>query len=505
MVKVRRSAIAPMRNLPGLHCRFAFVSLLCAAAQAFGSDPLPAGQPLWIRLTAPVSSYTAKPGDPIHAVLTQDLISNHQVVLPMGTEIEGVVRSKRKVGWGIRHETAALELEFHRAVVAPGAEASFTARVDEVSNARESVRKGVIEGIRSTDTFQGRINSRLIHLPTWNPYSDTVLIAYKAVFPVFPEPEVHYAAGTDMRLRTTTELSRPTLPSPVAEERSSPQAPEPEQLDKLLENLPSRVTNQKDVAADLVNIVFLGSKDEVKSAFRKAGWRNADTASKKTWLKNLYALLNNSGYPQQPMMTFLVDGKPQDMSWQKSLNSYNRRDHLRIWQWKPEGTGDPVWISSSTRDTSAALDIKTKGFVHHIESNIDAERSTVIRDLNFAGCVRSVSYITNPQIPTTTRNANGDPMRTDGSVAVVSLQDCHATVRQPEPTEIAESYRPGNHVFRFFRRQILTFRNDIFRANIIYGAYDGGRMLVSSLRRRPEMQQAETNTDPKSATKEQGH
>jgi len=30
-------------------------------------------------------------------------------------------------------------------------------------------------------------------------------------------------------------------------------------------------------------------------------------------------------------------------------------------------------------------------------------------------------------------------------------------------------------------------------------------MLVSSLRRRPEMQQAETNTDPESATKEQGH
>ena len=37
------------------------------------------------------------------------------------------------------------------------------------------------------------------------------------------------------------------------------------------------------------------------------------------------------------MTTFLLDGKPQDMNWQKGLNSYGRRDHLRIWQWSPEG------------------------------------------------------------------------------------------------------------------------------------------------------------------------
>jgi hypothetical protein len=38
-------------------------------------------------------------------------------------------------------------------------------------------------------------------------------------------------------------------------------------------------------------------------------------------------------------------------------------------------------------------------------------------------------------------------------------------------------------VFRFFRRQILTLRNDIFRANVIYAAYDVSRMTVSALRK----------------------
>ena len=96
------------------------------------------------------------------------------------------------------------------------------------------------------------------------------------------------------------------------------------------------------------------------------------------------------------MTTFLLDGKPQDMNWQKGLNSYGRRDHLRIWQWPRKRRRDSVWVSSSTHDTSAILSVKYHGFVHHISPDIDDERSKVIRDLNFAGCVKSVSYVSRP-------------------------------------------------------------------------------------------------------------
>ena len=191
-----------------------------AQRMAFGCDRLPAGQTLWIRLAAPISTYTAKAGDPVHAVLTQDLVCDSEIVLPMGAPIEGVVHSKRKVGWGIRHETAALELEFNRATPKAGVALALNARVEEVENAREGVKNGVIQGIRSSDTFQGRINSRLIHLPTWNPYSDPFLIAYKATFPIFPEPEIYYPAGVDMRLRTTKEVSFSPAPGTAQPESS---------------------------------------------------------------------------------------------------------------------------------------------------------------------------------------------------------------------------------------------------------------------------------------------
>jgi hypothetical protein len=441
---------------------------------------MPAGQSLWIRLADPITTYSAKAGDRVHAILTQNLVCDGEIVLPMGAAIDGMVLKNRKVGWGIRHETAALELEFDQATAGSGAPVMFTARVEEVENAREAVRKGVIQGIRSSDTFQWRINSRLIHLPTWNPYSDLGLIVYKATFPIFPEPEIYYPAGTDIRLRTTTEIS---CAQGRMNEASPPVGSESEQIDEMIGQLPVRVTTTKNINADLLNIVFLGSEDQVRSAFREAGWQNADSVSKHSAMKSMYALLNNSGYAQQPMTPFFLDGKPADMSWQKSLNSYDRRDHLRIWHWPLAGTSNSVWISSSTHDTSAVLAVKYKGFVHHISPDIDEERSNVVRDLNFAGCVRSVSYVSRSEMPITAHNATGDVMHTDGSVAVVTLQSCQPG--EPGLNSNAEggSFKPGGYAFRYLRKQILTYRNDIWRANIIYGIYDVGRMTVKALRR----------------------
>src|SRR6516165_5694837 len=238
----------------------AFFWLMCAAIVSLACDELPAGQSLWIRLTDPISTYTAKVGDPVHAVLIQDLVCGHEVLVPMGTSVEGVVHSTHKVGWGIRHETAALELEFSQLNLGNGSTVQMSARVEEVENSREQVKNGVIHGVMSTDTFQGRINSRLIHLPTWNPYSDLGLIVYKATFPIFPEPEIYYPSGTDMRLKTKSAMS--SLPQPI-EVVSESDPVEASLTYGWVQQLPQRTTTLKSVNADLVNLVFLGSKQQV--------------------------------------------------------------------------------------------------------------------------------------------------------------------------------------------------------------------------------------------------
>src|SRR5271165_254597 len=475
-----------MRVFPGICRRLAPLSAIFCSVLAFGCDDLAAGQTLWIRLSSPISSYSSKPGDAVHAVLAEAITCGNDVVFPVGTKIDGVVHSVRKVGWGIYHETAALDIRFDRAVVTQGQPVPISASVVEVENAREQVNKGVIQGIRSSDTPEGTINSRLRHLPTWNPYSDMGLIVYKATFPIFPEPEIYFAAGTDMRLR----LTNPVHSLPVAAAlpvESMAETSEELDVERMAPSLPWRSTTVKLVDADVVNLAFVGSREQVEAAFQQAGWSTSDPFTKHSFVHTFYAFLNNSSYDQAPMKPLLLDGRSADLSWQKSLNSYNRRDHLRIWQWSETSDSEIVWLSSSTHDTRATLSVKHHQFVHHIAPDIDDERSTVIRDLELAGCVQSVHLMPRSGVSNFTQNANGDPVRTDGELAIVQLKQCEPVVPGLPSTTAGTNFRAGNHVFRYIRKQILTFRSDIWRANVIYGIYDLGRMSFAALRHHPNL------------------
>jgi LssY C-terminus len=474
-----------MRVLPGTGRRLAPLAVIFCSALAFACDGVSAGQTLWIRLSAPISSYTSKTGDTVHAVLTEAVVCGNEVVFPVGTSIDGVVHSVRKVGWGIIHETSALDIHFDRAIVMQNAPVSIATSIVEVENAREQVTtKGVIQGIRSSDTPQGRINSRLIHLPTYNPYSDLGLIVYKATFPIFPEPEIYYPAGTDLRLKLTDAVHSLPVVS-VTPIESAPETSEELNVERMAPLLPSRSTTPKLMDADVVNLAFIGSREQVEAAFQQAGWTTGDSFTRHSFVRTFYAFLNDSTYDQAPMKTQLLEGKPADMNWQKSLNSYNRRDHLRMWQWSETSGSEIVWLSSSTHDTRATLSVKHHEFVHHIAPDIDDERSMVIRDLELAGCVQSVHLMPRRSVSNLTQNANGDTVRTDGDLAIVQLKECQPLVPGLASSTAGTNFKAGNHVFRYFRRQILTFRSDIWRANIIYGAYDLTRMTIETFRHHP--------------------
>jgi hypothetical protein len=88
-------------------------------------------------------------------------------------------------------------------------------------------------------------------------------------------------------------------------------------------------------------------------------------------------------------------------------------------------------------------------------------------------------------------------------LAIVELKACQPVVPELASAPESANFKAGNHVFRYFRRQILTFRSDIWRANIIYGAYDLGRMSVEAMRHHPppapypepnELEQARANS-----------
>lgn len=449
---------------------------------AAACDQIPAGETFWVRLLDPVSSYRSKPGMRVHAILVESPRCDGVPMFSEGTRVEGVVKSARRVGLGFVHETAQLTVQFDRLFPDSGEPINVKAFVAEVANARELVKKGVIHGIRSTDTPQGRITSRLKHLPTWNPYSDWVLIVYRAAFPISPEPEIYFPPGTDLRLELSAPLPVAGL-TPAGPANQDFDDSETFALDDMVGSLPARTSTVKGGDADIANLVFIGSPEQLQAAFHAAGWVPSDCTSKRSVLRQFHAFISFSNYSHAPISRQLLDGKDSDSTWEKSLDSYAKRDHLRIWSAPQTWQGQPIWVSASSRETGAVLSFRRRRFLHHVDANLDEERNKVVRDLTLAGCVEAVHDSPRPSVPESSQNATGDELRTNGAVAVVRLKDCRQPVFDNSSALSAMPSRPGNKVTRYIRAEVLSFRSDVWRGNIIYGAFDLGRMTVTALRR----------------------
>ena len=456
--------------------------LLSASPAGANCEYVPAGKSFWVRLVDPVASYSSKPGSTVRAMLIQSPECGSNPVFPAGLEVDGEIVAVRKVGLGFVHDSAKLEIQFNRIVTASGSVLPIASQVVEIDNARESVRHGVIQGIRATNTPQGRITSGLIHLPTLNPYSDLGLIVYRALT-VLPEPEIYLPPGADVRVQLNVPLyvgDQPEIPRPSFEldeyERGD--------IEMLLQGTPDRTATPSGKDADVVNVLFVGSQEQLTSAFTAAGWYQADPNSSHAFFKEFSAFLTLSNYSTMPVSKQYLNGQPQEFTWQKSLNSYNKRAHLRIWSQPRAVLGQQAWLSAYTRETGAGLSPRYRKFIHRIDRNLDDGVNMLVRDLALSGCVESVRLLPRPAVPHLMVNATGDEMRTDGDLTVVHLQNCnrppHSNTRDNPQIPI----RPRSRVVRYFRNEVLLYKSDVVRGNILYSAFDLCRMSIRSLRRR---------------------
>jgi hypothetical protein len=416
---------------------------------------------------------------PVHAFLLESPECDNGPVFPTKALIEGQVLSVHRVGLGLRHETAALEIAFIR-IVPPGANPiEINGHVRLVDNAREDVKHGVIRGIRSTNTPQGRISSRLKYLPSLHLYPDPFLLAFKMLFPIFPEPEITLGAGTDMQIvlqetaKLPSDLPRVPLVLALSEEA---------ELTASLDGLPERTFTGRGKEADVVNIVFAGSQADLEQAFRIAGWRQSEAVSTRATLLQLYAFFAKTNYPTAPMSTQLLQGRKPDLTLEKAPHSYERRNHLRIWALENPWEGTPLWASAAVRETGATLSLQHKGFIHHVSEDLGEEQRAVVRDLLVADCVDGVGSIARPAMDHVMRNATGDFFRTDGSLTVVRLKPCTSD-SQGTGFDDSSAARPTSRAFRFLRRQILTVRSDLWRANCVYSLFDLTRITIGVIRR----------------------
>ncbi len=439
----------------------------------------PPGTAVEARLLTPISSYTAKPGTEIEAIVTTSVCPAGDVALPPDAILRGVVSKVHRVGIGLLHETAGMKLEFRELSFPDGRAYPIHSQLTGIDNARESVDShGAIHGIRATATLSNRAGQHLAFLAMGHPAAVLPFFLIESAMFHFPDPEIELMRGADFHLalefpREFGAVSRCAAPEEISERDWA-------DLHSLVNSLPYwAYSKRQPQPLDLVNLVYIGSEDEISRAFTAAGWIGSRPNSMHAGIKAIRAIAEERALADAPMRMLLLDGVEPDLQLQHSLDTFEKRDHLRIWARDRELNGSKVWASAATRDLAAVFSVRPFGFTHQIQDNVDLERDQVVSDLAFTGCVDSVAYVSRPE----TVRTSGEPYRrgifTDSRVAVVTLNSCRnpsenlsSTGTMPQPPKMV----------RWIRRIVLTARNHYLRDNLIWRTGEGVRFAFRTAR-----------------------
>jgi hypothetical protein len=432
--------------------------------------PTPVATPINARLTTPLSSYSARKGDPVEAEITSSVCLDGQPQPP--ATLRGEVARVHAVGIGVVHETASLKLKLSQLELADGSVYPVTARLTAVDNARERVdRSGVIHGIRATATLSSRFATHLFFAAGGHPALVIPTLALESWFFRFPEPEIEYAPGTELEI----EVNFPEALGHAAlcSERE-PDLADAAEWKNVVAGLPAWSYSKGHEPVDRVNLLFLGSLSDLERAFQAAGWTGSQPKSLRTGFRAFRALAEERSFAEAPMQTLMLDGAPPDLLIQHSLNTFDKRDHMRIWLREEEWQGRDAWAASATQDLAAAFTARPPGVTHRIEADVDLERETVVRELEFMGCVDKTMDVDRPPEELETKAEERRGLLTDSRVAVILLKPCDHPPEELETNlrqEFASSAEPPRDV-RVIRRVVLTARNHFLRDNLFWRSAD---------------------------------
>ena len=395
--------------------RLAF--LVLSVAGALVAAQIPTGTKLEIRLTTALNSATAKPKDPLQAVVIAPVLVGEAIVIGQGTRVTGHV-NEVKIAPALDQQTV-LDLSFTEVRDSKGKRAAISARLVDVDNARETVDEaGRIMGIVAAQTASARLDQGINKIAQKYPDLAGLLGAAKQSVVKETDPSINYQPGVEM----TIELTKPldwTGEAPIPNVRPISPA---DDLSRLVNREPFMTRAERPPQdSDVTNLMFLGSENDLVQAFQAAGWSQAEQLSGQSKLETFRAIVELRGYKEAPVSTILLADRPPDLVFEKMNNTFAARHHLRIWHRPGSFNGREIWVCAATHDTGIEFSEQNRTFIHKIDSEIDRERAKVVNDLLYTGQVKGLSLVTRPDVPTSGYNATGDQFRTDGRMAVLSF------------------------------------------------------------------------------------
>ena len=202
------------------------------------------------------------------------------------------------------------------------------------------------------------------------------------------------------------------------------EAPIPAITSDLLAKIPRRVSDQQGDPGDMVNILMVGTQDEVENVFTSAGWVRVDKTAKESVMTGLEATLEKKDYLTMPMSMLFLFNRAQDYGFAHAepVKVVMSRNHLRAWKSPYMVEGRPLWCIAATHDIGLERDQRNNGVTHKIDPAIDGEREYVNNTLSGTGFVARRSYVTPADPLTEARTATGGSFHSDGRILVLVLK-----------------------------------------------------------------------------------
>jgi hypothetical protein len=193
----------------------------------------------------------------------------------------------------------------------------------------------------------------------------------------------------------------------------------------LLGKIPRRVQDPSGNPGDMVNVLLIGTQDDVTAAFKAAGWVQVDRSVADTVLTGALATFSKEAYLTMPMSILYLFDRPQDYGFAHAepVKVIESRNHLRAWKSAYEADGRPVWCIAATHDIGFERDQRNNGLTHKIDPAIDGEREYVNDTLSSTGLVAQRAHVTPPGALLTAKTATGGEFHSDGRILVLVLKD----------------------------------------------------------------------------------
>ena len=193
---------------------------------------------------------------------------------------------------------------------------------------------------------------------------------------------------------------------------------------ELLGKLPRRVSDPNGKPGDMVNVLIVGTQDEVLQVFDAGGWVKVDQSVENTALNALMDSLEKKDYLTMPMSTLFLFGRAQDYGFAHAepVKVAMSRNHLRVWKSPFEVGGRPLWCVAATHDIGFERDQRNNGLTHKIDPAIDGEREYVDGTLSGTGLVIQRDHATPADPLTTAKTATGGEFHSDGRIVVLVLK-----------------------------------------------------------------------------------